>query len=534
MTKMSPPMQVTERSGRGAFGHSTFWAVFVLFAGLATVWSLASPIFSVPDENAHALKAVAQIRGQVIGYQVEGVKHTVVDLPPAYSYTPQIVCFAYVPTQSANCGVELGDEGGTNWFSTWVGAYNPLYYYAVGWPSLILNGSAGIYAMRIVSGMLAATLVAWAYQSAMSGPRSRWMPLGLAFAAAPMVVYFFGSVNPNGIEIASAISLWAALPRLLQQFDSRSVPADVSVLPRWYLWVIVTIASVTLSTARATGPLWLVVVVGICFIAGGRNSVKKLFTAARSYAWLAIVAVGGVFSIAWTLGGGSLSGQAETADAPLVGSSFLQGFTHVLHTTPGYLQQAIGYFGWLDTPLPTSVYWLFIVPLGLLLVLSLTASRLRSVVSLAAVIAAALFVPALVQGYSVSQTGIIWQGRYGLFLYLGVVILASVVLSEKQGERAAFLSVRVTVIGAALIAMFGVIAFTVVMKRYVVGSGHPVSEMWTNPAWQPPLGWMVLLTLYSLISIVFIVWTVWIAVRTSRVEDSADLAEAVTGSQHRG
>lgn len=533
MFRFAPGAKNFARTTPRSSSRSVFWVAFLIFAVFATVWSLASPIFSVPDENAHALKAVAQVRGQVLGYQVEGVKHTVVDLPAEYSYTPQTVCFAYVPTQPGNCGVELGDAGGSTWFSTWVGAYNPLYYYAVGWPSLILDGSAGIYGMRIVSGLLAATFVAWAYQAALSGRRSRWMPLGLAFAAAPMVVYFFGSVNPNGIEIASAIALWTALPRLLRQFDSRNAPADGSTLPRWYLWGIVTLASVTLATARATGPLWLVVVVGVCFIASGWDPVKTLFTTARSYLWLAIVAAGGVFSIVWTLRGGSLSGQAEATDAPLVGGSFLQGFFHVLRTTPGYLQQAVGYFGWFDTPLPASAYWLFVVPLGVLLVLCLAASRRRGLVSIAVVAAAALFVPALVQGYSVSQTGIIWQGRYGLFLYLGVVILAAVMLSEKQADRAAFLSTRVTWMGSALIALFGMLAFTVVMKRYVVGSGQPINAMWENPAWQPPLGWPLLLALYALVSVAFIVWTGWIAARAARIDDAAEPADSLTNATPR-
>ena len=39
---------------------------------LGVLWSLASPVFSVPDENAHAVKAIAQLRGQVIGYTVPG------------------------------------------------------------------------------------------------------------------------------------------------------------------------------------------------------------------------------------------------------------------------------------------------------------------------------------------------------------------------------------------------------------------------------------------------------------------------------
>lgn len=510
--------------------RTNFVIAFLFLFALSTLWSLASPIFSVPDENAHATKAIAQVHGQVIGYQVPGIKHTVVDLPDAYLYSPQVLCFAYHPDQPANCGVELGDDGGTNWFNTWVGAYNPLYYYAVGWPSLILDGSAGIYGMRIVSGLLAAVFIAWAYQAAMSVRRSRWMPLGLAFVAAPMVVYFFGSVNPNGIEIASAVALWAALPRLLEQFDSRKVSGDVSSLPHWYLWTIVAIASVTLATARATGPLWLIVVVGICFIATGWISVKSLFTTARSYLPLGVIAAGGIFSILWTLGGGSLSSQADKSDAPLVGASFLQGFVHVLRTTPDFIQQAIGYFGWFDAPLPTPVYWLFVIPLGILIMLAFTASRRRGLVTMSVMTAAAVLVPALVQGYSVSQTGIIWQGRYGLFLYLGVTILAAWLLSGKQGNRVAFLSTRVTWIATAMVAIYALLAFVVVMWRYVVGSGEPISEMWKNPAWQPPLGWPTLVALYALVSLAFVVWSGWIAARAARSEDAADRAESLSGA----
>ena len=79
--RLAPGAQFRRKTAASPSSRSVFWSAFLIFASLATVWSLASPIFSVPDENAHALKAVAQVRGQVLGYQVEGVKHTVVDLP---------------------------------------------------------------------------------------------------------------------------------------------------------------------------------------------------------------------------------------------------------------------------------------------------------------------------------------------------------------------------------------------------------------------------------------------------------------------
>ncbi|TFD11995.1 DUF2142 domain-containing protein [Cryobacterium sp. TMT4-10] len=510
--------------------RSVFWFAFVIMSALSILWALASPIFSVPDENAHATKAIAQVRGQVIGYHVPGIKHTVVDLPAEYSYDPQIQCFVFQSAQPADCGVELGDPGGALWFNTWVGAYNPLYYYAVGWPSLIFDGSTGIYAMRIVSGLLCSVFVAWAFQTAMSVRRARWMPLGLAFAAAPMVVYLFGAVNPNGIEIAATLALWVSLLRLLQQLDGRNL-GTVSTLSRGYLWFIVTISAIVLATARALGPLWLVVVVGLCFLAGGWLPVKRLFTTGSSYLWLTLVAAGSLFSILWTLGGGSLSSQADKSDAPLVGASFVQGFVYVLRNTPNFVKQAMGYFGWFDAPLPAYAYWLLVSAISLLVVLAFAVARRRNLITLASVTAASILVPAFLQGYSVSQTGIIWQGRYGLFLYLGVVIVAAVVLSGSEGAGLAFLSTRVIWVALGSIVLYGTVAYFIVLQRYVVGTELPVSAMWREPAWQPPLGWPTLVVLYGLVSLLFLMWSGRLAMRSARADDEAEAYEAYEANE---
>jgi hypothetical protein len=228
--------------------------------------------------------------------------------------------------------------------------------------------------------------------------------------------------------------------------------------------------------------------------------------------------VGGLFSIFWTLGGGSLSSQAEKSDAPMVGATFLQGFAYVVRATPEFLQQALGIFGWADAPLPSWTYWSAVAALAILLMLAFTAVRRRSGVPLALVVVASLLVPALVQGYSVSQTGIIWQGRYGLFLYLGATIVAGWLLSRAEATGIAYLSVRVTWVVASLVGIFGILAFVFVMQRYVIGTTVPVSAMWKNPAWQPPLGWPTLVCLYVLASVAFVVVVGLMAVRAARAD----------------
>lgn len=475
---------------------SLFVAPFVVFALLGILWSLASPVFSVPDENAHALKAIAQVRGQVIGYTLPDVKHIVVDLPDGYEYHPHMMCFATRTDVPASCDVELGDVDGQDWFNTWVGAYNPVYYYLVGWPSLIFDGNASIYAMRIASSLLGAGVLAWAFKVAASGARSRWMPLGIAFAAAPMSMYLIGSVNPQGAEIAAAVAVWVGVLRLLQTFRE---PVERPALSRTWLWAGVTIASIVLVTARALGPLWLFVIVGLCLFVSGWQPVRRLFTTGPSYWWLAAIGAGGLFSIYWTLSGGSLSNQAEASDAPLVNGTFLQGFAHTIRTTPDYLQQAIGYFGWFDAPLPVWTYWLFIAAFALVVGLAFLATRRRSVLSLTAVLLAALLVPAFVQGYSVHQTGIIWQGRYGLFLYIGIVIVAAWGLS-RDAPALRYLAPRAAWTGASLLALYGVLTFGLVLVRYVIGGQSPLGQMFSDPQWQPPLGWPALSVAYAFAS----------------------------------
>lgn len=478
-----------------------FWLAFALFAAMTVCWALATPIFSVPDENAHAVKAVAQVHGELIGHRIDGERQLVMDLPSGYSYSQQLLCFVFHPETPGNCGAELGEPGGALRASTWVSAYNPLYYYLVGWPSLLLNGSAGVYAMRIVSGVLGAVFFALAAMAGMASRRARWLPAGLAFAGLPMVVYLTGAVNPNGFEALSALALGVGLLRLLESFDTERF--DPPRISRGTLWSVVAVSAVALANARALGPLWLVVVVALCFVATGWRSVRTLFSTRASYLPLALIAVAGVFSIGWTLVGGSLSGQAEKSDAPLVGAGILPAAAFMVRHTPAFLTQALGYFGWFDAPLPGQVFWPAIAALALVLALAFTSARRRDLVTLIVAVAVAALLPVAVQSYSAHQTGVIWQGRYGLFLYLAVLAIAGWVLSRRGGERIDFLAPRITWVVSALLWTFVNLAFVLVLRRYVIGNDVPIGGMFKDPQWQPPLGWIALVVLFAVCSAAF-------------------------------
>ncbi len=497
-----------------------FLPAFLLIGFIAVTWALATPVFASPDENAHAAKAIAQVHGELLPHTREGSRQPAYDLPDSYLYSPGVTCFAFSPQVTASCHAELGSLGGTNWFGDWVGSYNPVYYYAVGWPSLFLGGSTGIYAMRIVSALLCSALLAGAFVAAFAGRRARWMPMGLAFLAAPMTMFLAGSVNPQGVEFSGGALLAIALLRLLER-SSRPVDGAFS---RRNLWILVTIGATVLAIARATGPLWvIVIVVGIFVVFGIRQSLT-LFRERSSYPWLAVIVGFGLFSVLWTLITGSLSAQAEAADAPLVGGTFVQGFWVMLRETPFYLQSAAGIFGWQDTVLPAVGYSLFFGALAILFSLAFSGTGRRSRLVVVAALAAAVLVPAVVQAISVSRTGIIWQGRYGLFLYLAVILVAAWLLSH-DAPKIASLSVPMTAIVAALLGVYGVGAFVVVLHRYVVGSGGTVGEMLSAPQWQPPLGWPALVLLNLLAVAAFSAWNGRAAFLVARAEDRV-VAEA--------
>ena len=481
-----------------------FWIGFAFAALMSVLWALASPIFSVPDENAHVLKAVAQVRGQFFGESAEGRKHPVVDLPEGYDYNDGMMCHVDEPQHSADCGIEFGDGTGQSVGETWVSSYNPIYYAMVGWPSLLTDDAVlAVYAMRVLSALLCSVLLGWAFQLAVAGRRTRWMPLGAAFLVLPMVVYLAGSVNPNGVEIAAGAALWLGGLRLLESHADGGVPAS---RPRWYLWLVVTVAAVLLANARAIGPLWVLVIAVACAAVVGWRAAGRMFATRGSYPWIGAIAAASVFSFAWTLATGGVAGQAGESDAVLVGVSPIVGFLAMLRRTGQWAQHSLGDFGWLDTPLPPEMYALVLVPLSLFVLLAVTGTDRRGLLVNVGAAVLVVLVPAIVQGLQISRTGLIWQGRYGLVLFLAIPLAAAWALSRPAGHRLAFLSQRITWVGAAMLAVYSAFAYGWVLRRFTEGIPDPQTGDTSGTTWQPPIGEIPLIVVHTVVVLAFAVW----------------------------
>jgi hypothetical protein len=481
-------------------GVRRFLVAFTALALMSIAWALAGPVFSAPDENAHAAKAIATVRGELFGEREPDAEYLVVQLPDGFAYHPQQLCFIRDASVPAECGVALGDEGGLTEFPSWVAAYNPSYYLMVGWPTFFWQGDAGVYAMRICSGLIASALLAAAAALAFASTRRLWAAGPVAFLAAPMVVYLGASVSPQGLEVAAGALLWVGMLRLLESWTD-----EPPAVGRTTLWVLVVTAASLLAVARAIGPFWVVVIVASTAAIVGWRAFVTLLRTRISYVWMSIVAAVGIFSVVWTLAGGSLSGQAEASDAPLVGGSFIQGFWLMVRSSTRYAQEAAGVFGWLDTPLPVIAYALWFGCALLLAVLAFAAADRRGRVIVVAALAAVVVIPAFVQAASVARSGIIWQGRYGLVLVLGALIVIGWVLGNRTGGAVDGLARPVLLIVVGLLAVFHVTAFATVLRRYMVGDGT-FNDMVRAPVWQPPLGWLPLAAIAVLGVAVMAAW----------------------------
>jgi hypothetical protein len=153
----------------------------------------------------------------------------------------------------------------------------------------------------------------------------------------------------------------------------------------------------------------------------------------------------------------------------------------VFMNTGQHLREAVGVLGWLDTPLPESVYALWFFAAGLVVMIALVTREYMRALGAAA--ALALFVVAgwvleIVQGRT---AGLFWQGRYALPVLIGMVIVAALGtdVDRKIGAIAAALP------GVLALVVWNV-AFLQQLRRWSVGT-HGSIRPWAWDTWDTPV-----------------------------------------------
>ena len=157
-----------------------------------------------------------------------------------------------------------------------------------------------------------------------------------------MVLFLAGSVNPNALEIAAGLALWATL---LSWFSRPDPELDRSRAVR------ATVAASALVMSRALSPAFLVLIVGGSLLVLERGASRRVWRAARIAA--GVVGAMTIAALAWTIGVGSLATSGVAYPEYQDAGRYL---VTMLLSLNEFERQMIGVFGWLDTPADPHVY----------------------------------------------------------------------------------------------------------------------------------------------------------------------------------
>ncbi len=496
------------------------WGVaFVLVSFLGALWVFMSPMMASPDEPSQTVKSVAVVRGQLDGTEqviqqtdekVLNVVISRVEVPASYTLLDQgRVCFTYKPLVPADCADPISADTSTATGATYVGRYPPVYYAAVGWPSLLFPPGMALRAMRLASVLLCAAFIATAVVAARQLDRRGLVVVGLVACITPQVVFFASSINPSGLEMAAGIALWVTAMALVRG----SGAPDRGTVARF------AVTAVVFSWSRPLSFVFLVaILVAVWFCFGSRTRARQLLSGTASRVGLLVVAIGWLGSTAWAL---SMKSYSAAAGFPLTSATNSELLRSSIDMLPYRGRQLVGTFGWLDTELTPWAILLWYLGVVAIILLGLAFGRWRERVGIVLAFVGTLVLTLGSEVVGARLVGMSWQGRYSFALIVGVPLLAAVA-ADASGR----VPVRFTRwFGVGVIAGAGVVqlvaAFTQV-RRYAVGIDHPLLSYLGESKWVP-IGnhlWLFLGT-WLAVAAYCVGWLLLLRTRTSPSVDAA-------------
>ncbi len=464
-----------------------FGVIFLVLSLLTTLWSLASPLMSVPDEPAHTIKAAAVARGQFFGTSGETQGEVLNVVVPKYiADVPELACYRFKVNVTADCAPRLNpDERHPTVAGTSAGNYNPLYYLVVGMGSRGISGEPAIYAMRILSGLLTSLFLAATVLAATQFTRRRWPFIAAGTAITPMVLYLSGAVNPNALEIVTAAAVFMNLALVLDNArDLGRVRFNI---------VVVGVAAAVLANTRALSLLWLALAVIAALL---MFPLRDLLLLARNRLVLAMTGLIGAAAAA-----GLIWLQRSNTLASLLGEPSPvtpeQAFGTMLNRTFDFAAAYVAQLGWLDTPGPNGVFVWWSCLMVALMVMAISVRELQVRLGFIVLFAAALAIPPILQSQVITDLGYIWQGRYLLPVIVPMLLAAGLALRSRDLPDSPYARrLAGWVIGLSIAAHTTV--FANALRRYGVGIFDEANwgDMFGAAKWEPPLGWLALTAAY--------------------------------------
>ena len=475
---------------------------FLAFLALALSWSLGTPLLSGADEPEQTVKAAAVVR-----LEFSGPEHVWTFLGSQFTYTtpdyleveyrlPRSLvrslaehnphCYAFDVDMTAACTVTANASAAASAGRTATSHmdYSPLYYLLVGWPSLLLTGDHALYGMRIASALITSALLAAAFVTA--ARRNRATAVGVAVAATPAVIYFGAVVNPSGLEIASAVAVWAAFGSLV-----RAEPGAPGLRADRILFAV---SAATLVLVRPLGPAWLAMIAALVLMTSeGLRERLRQAVSSRTVRWTgAVIAVCVLLAGAWDATQNTQGIVAEVN--PYYTAA--KGAYITLTQTPIFLTQMLGLNGWNDVHVPTATTALWYGAVFALLLAAIVLGNRRERLALVLVTVLTLVFPIVFEAESGAAYGVGWQGRYMLPLAVGIPMLSGEVLGRKLGAVPwkGVSSALATTVGAT-IAVAYLCEVWWAWRRYAQGLGAESFLVPRPSLWAPPVGWPFVLAL---------------------------------------
>jgi hypothetical protein len=466
---------------------------------MIAAWSVASPYNGTPDELDHIIRAVGVVEGQVAPTPARAQRGS-----GAYQTVPKGLvrdnsCWVFNPQKPAACAAEPGSDSTPVVAPTGAGRYHPAYYALVGLPLRLWPGLPGLYLARLISAAAVAALLASAAMAILNRPQHRLMLGGLLVVLSPMVTHIAGAINPNGLDIAAGIGLFAGAIPLFRDPQERS---------KWLL-ALVGISAVLMASLRSTGPIFLCVGLAALAFPIARTRLVALWRW-RAVRWWAVgIFVALVTSLLWIL-------KMKTTDfGDFRGARTLTSSQALIIEGERWRQlvdEMVGVTSWLDTVMPASVYltWEFIA--GTLMVLAVLVGTWTDRWRLLVLLTGAVAIPTVLEIRNVNTTGMILQGRYMLPIMAGVALFAGRVVADRPGLIPARHGSLTRLFALVLLPIhLFCLAFT--MARYQHGlpefGRRGVTSL--NPfggEWQPPLGAVTALVIEvaGLVTFAVLIW----------------------------
>lgn len=489
----------------GSSPWKLFGKLFLLLSLGITLWSLATPLMAFPDEPAHTIKAAAVVRGQFTIEEGTSFGHGVHVRVPAYIANLHAQdCFKFRPDTSADCAPAIPSDANDEAIGvTSAGSYNPMYYWIVGLPSLLLSGQPALFAMRILSALLSAVFYAAGFTALAQLKQARVPVIMASLGVTPMVLYLAAGINPNSLEVAATMAAFCGFVVTLDNARRirHVVPAVATVIA----------STAVLANTRQVSLVWLL----CAFVAGlllfRWADIKAAFRNRLVLSGVALAVPGvflGVYWIFLMLHAPANSGVAPEGIAnPQPGVSLARAFLTMVERASDFVQQYIGVMGWLDTPLPMLIVMFWSMVFVVAILLPLMVRPFPATLGAWAALAMLIFVPAILQASIWKTMGFVWQGRYNLPLVLVLFIAVGMTARGlRLPDTAGSLRAGRVLLWTAVVCH--VLAFVFVLRRYAIGTfgGGNWIVLFNDVKWQPPLGWFPLTALYLIVMVTAASW----------------------------